>query len=175
MRLAGAQTSSPRTSSAKGSGAGEIQAHDRGHGALPRRYCLLHGFAAQVNQSDRICERQGSRGHQCGKLAQRVAGAKVERQIDRFTHRPQDSDRIGQDGRLRILGEREPIGRTLETDFGDRKAERLIGLFEDRAGAGKLAGQIAAHADALRPLTWKQQSGFHGSIQTAESLHDLSR
>ena len=45
---------------------------------------------------------------------------------------------------------------------GEREAQGLVGLLESAAGAGKNLGELAAHADGLRALAWKDEGGVAG-------------
>src|ERR1700761_8972227 len=70
---------------------------------------------------------------------------------------PQGCDGDGQDRGLGMLGALELVLRTFEDDLRERKAEGVIGLFEDRASCGKSIVQCTAHADGLRTLAGKEE------------------
>src|SRR5260370_1096299 len=63
--------------------------------------------------------------------------------------------------RLRILGERERLGRPVPDHLGELLAERRVDLVEDRACRRKGVGERLAHADRLAALARKYESDRH--------------
>ena len=63
--------------------------------------------------------------------------------------------------RLRVLGQRQPVGGTVPHDRGELLAQRFIDLGEDIAGGGKIVRQGLAHADGLAALAGKNECNGH--------------
>ena len=66
--------------------------------------------------------------------------------------------------RLRILGERQRLGRPFPHDRGELVAERVVDLVEHRARRRKGVGQRLAHADRLAALARKHEGCRHRPI-----------
>ena len=71
----------------------------------------------------------------------RTQPARLEQPVRRQTHR--------ENGRLRILGQRQPLLGSLEDDPAEPLAERFIGLVEGLATCRVSLGQRSSHADCL--------------------------
>ena len=63
--------------------------------------------------------------------------------------------------RLRILGQRQLVGRPLPHDRGELFAERRVDLVEHRARGRESFGQRLAHADRLAALARKHEGCRH--------------
>ena len=121
-----------------GGGLLEIDAEQRGHGARADRHRLLHGAAADAHAAGqhRRC-RQRTRRRQRRILAERMTGdeLRVAREIDAglgFEH-PHGRERYRHQRGLRILRQRQGLGRPFPDDLGELLAERLVDLFEHPA------------------------------------------
>ena len=66
-----------------------------------------------------------------------------------------------QQRRLSVVGQRELLGRTVETKLAERKTERLVDFVENPARFRKFIGQLLSHARLLRTLPGKQQYDVH--------------
>ena len=58
---------------------------------------------------------------------------------------------------LRILGQRQPVGRAVPHDGGELLAQRFIDFVEHVAGGGKIVRKRLAHADGLAALARKNK------------------
>ena len=103
---------------------------------------------ADQHRADVQAQIDGARCHQCGILAEAVAGhvtggeALIPQQV-RCDATVDEHRRLG-DGRPRQL-----FDGPLETDLRQRRAHDLVSLLEQAAGQLMLAAQIGPHADEL--------------------------
>ena len=72
---------------------------------------------------------------------------------------------------LRVFGQREGLGRTLEHQLGQALLEGLVHLVEDLARGGKGRGEVTAHAHGLATLAGEDEGidvrqGGHGGELT---------
>ena len=68
---------------------------------------------------------------------------------------------MGKQRRLRVVGERQLIGRPLEAEPADGQAQRGVGAVKDGACLGKGLGEIPSHAGLLRALAGEQEDDVH--------------
>jgi len=130
---------------------------DGGHGALTRGDGQLHGASAGFDGAYGVGKAEGSSGDVGGPLSQRVPGG--QRRLDTlFGEYAERGDADGEDGRLGIFGEAQVFFRAFKNQFGERKAKSLIGFGKGGGGDGKVVGEVAAHANGLRTLAWKEKS-----------------
>ena len=112
---------------------GQLETHDRGHGAGAHRHRRLHEFAAAAHDSEGIRERESAGDHQRRVLAEAVSTGQRRRQTafgrDR---RRRHADR--QHRRLSVRRERELGLGAFEDETREIEPERVVGLGEDRPG-----------------------------------------
>jgi hypothetical protein len=82
-----------------------------------------------------------------------VPAATLTVPLEQTTRRDAD----GQDRRLRVLGQHEPVFGPFENEAAERLAKRLVSLRERVTTDRKRVGQRLAHTDLLRPLSWKDE------------------
>src|SRR5262249_52551665 len=68
---------------------------------------------------------------------------------------------------LRVAREHQLGLRTVEAGRADFVAERLVGDFEGRPRHFEAFGELLAHSDELRTLSWKAPSDAHRHIRTS--------
>ena len=139
----------------------EIGAEQGGHGALAGGHRPLHRLAAQLQQPRRAAEREAAGGGERRIFAQRVAGdhGRAVRQAHAALalQHPRDGERVGEQGGLGVLGEREVLGGTLEHQLGEPLAKGFVDLLEHFAGGREGGGEVAAHAHALAALAGEDE------------------
>jgi hypothetical protein len=131
------------------------QAEDRRHRAFAGRHGRLHELPAGAHGADGVSKAEGPSSDMRGVFAQRVARGVAHGESTRSQLRLEHA--VGRDGnrqdrRLGMLGQLELVLGAVEDDLRQRKAERVVGFFEDGARGGRSVIQRAAHADGLRSL-----------------------
>ncbi len=136
------------------------QAEHRRHRARTRHPRFVHQRAPAAHQSGRVGGRDGAGGDPGAVFAQRVTrgGADVAEVI--ADHRV-DRDRMGEDGGLGVVGQGELVVRALPHQRRQRLLQRVVDLLQHVARGRKAVGEIARHADPLRPLTGKEEHRHH--------------
>ena len=135
----------------------EVEPQQSRHRADAHRHRILHRRPAQPEQPRRIRNTQSPGGTERRILAQRMPRHEGRSpDIDPLgLQRPHRRERRRHQRRLRIPGQRE-IGDIALPDQGREPfAQRRIHLVEHRPRLGPGLGQIAPHADGLRPLPGK--------------------
>jgi hypothetical protein len=134
-----------------------LETKNCGHCTGTDGHGLLHVTASISQNAHGIAKVDGARRDMRGVLAQAVTrhhrgttAPRLERAICR--------DTCGENRRLCVLRESEPIGWTVEDQSAEWLPKRTISLVEHRLRFGKLFGEGFAHADGLRTLTWKKES-----------------
>jgi hypothetical protein len=138
-------------------------AENGGHGAGPVDPGAVHQLSAAADEASGARERERARRMIGGELAERVAGGGADaggKLIAR--HRPHCGT-VGEQRRLRVVGERQLVGRPVETESAQRDAERLVDTLEHLPGCRKGVGEVAAHAGLLGALAGKEEDDVHGS------------
>jgi len=109
-------------------------------------------FVAPANRLQRVRERKRA-GSDVGRvLAEAVPGDKRRRDTFR-RQQPVRRDARREDRRLRVLGQRQLVLGTFETELAERLAQRRVCLGKRLRAHGKRVGERLAHADLLRTLT----------------------
>src|SRR5439155_23500854 len=122
----------------------------------PPRPAFLHVLAALANQTQRVRKSQAARGGQARLFTQAVTSYKIWRDALLPKHR-ESRHGDGEQRGLRIGGQLQLVFRTLETEAGNRKAQRLVGFFED-APRGRIGlPQTLPHSRRLRALAGKEK------------------
>src|SRR4051812_8011092 len=104
-------------------------------------------------------------------LAQRMPGGRDHLRADDIARRRPDGRAMREQRRLRVVGERQLVGRTLETEFAERRTERRVRALEDVFGARKRLDEILAHSGLLRALARKKENDIHGQSFTTIEPH----
>ena len=133
-----------------------IEAHDCRHRAGSDRHGLLHELPAAADHTQRVGEREGAGRHVGRVLAETMTGDKRGCEAAR-RQQPAGGDADGENRRLLILGQREPILGPFEADSAQRLAQRVVRLGEGLAADRERLRQRLAHADFLRSLSWKNE------------------
>src|SRR6266508_3110501 len=143
----------------------ELEPEQRRHGAGADRHRLLHGATADAHETCGIGDRERAGGGKRRIFAERMTGheLRVARETDarlgfQHSHR---RERDRHQCRLRVLGERQRLGRPFPDDLGELLAERRIHLLEDLPRRRKGVGQRLAHADRLAALPREYESDRH--------------
>ncbi len=138
----------------------ERHPEDGGHGPDTGGDCVLHILATFADEAEGVAEVEATGGDERGVFAEGVAGNIVRGTDFSFEHGP-GGDRDGQERGLGVFGEAELVVGAFETEFGEREAEGIIGLFEAAPGGLKVLREGEAHARELRALAGEEESGFH--------------
>jgi hypothetical protein len=135
------------------------EAEDGGHGAFAWRDGLLHVLATGADGADGVGEGESAGDDVGGVFAEGVACGQGwgDALFGQYTGGCYGD---GEDGGLGVLGELELVFGTFEDEFGEGKAEGVVGLFEDGAGGGEVVVEVAAHAYGLRALAGEEESWF---------------
>src|SRR5438309_3163450 len=135
-----------------------IEPQHHGHRTGAHGHRLLHVPSAAPDECQRVGEGHRAGGDVRGVFAEAVAGDERRLQsLGRQQPARRRADR--QDRRLRILGEVQPILRALETEAAQGFAQRGVGLVEGLSTHGERFRKRLAHADSLRTLSGKDESG----------------
>src|SRR6185436_6775034 len=136
---------------------------DRGHPAFATGAGALHLAATLADEPERLGEWHDPGRDEGAVLAHRMPGGESRRGGVDAEARPllaqggEIGDRGRQEGRLRVHGEVELLGRPLEREVADGLAERGVGFREDGRGGRRGGGEGLAHAHRLRTLAWEDE------------------
>src|SRR5262249_55540951 len=83
----------------------------------------------------------------------------IDARLDR--EHPQRSKGDRHQRRLRVLGDRQPLGGSPPHDGAELVAKRRVALLEDIPRRSKVRGEPLAHADRLAALAWKNKRNRH--------------
>ncbi len=173
LSLATSQTPIRLASAAISSTLLELEAENRGHGALADRHRRLHRVAAHPQQARRVADIEAAGRGQGRVLAQRMAGDAVA-EIRELAAAPRlERAECGERGRhqrrLGVLGQTQPLLGPLEDQAAQRLSERLVDPFEHLARRRHRVMQRPAHADGLRPLTRKDEGCWHAALSKLDA------
>ncbi len=142
-----------------------VGAEQRRHRALPRRDRLLHGLAAQFQQARGVGDGKRADGAQRAVFAQRMAGGDDRAGFDVDAafglQNPQHRERMCHQRRLGVLGQGQFLPRPFEHQFRKLLLQDLIDFLKHLPCRAERGGEVAAHADRLATLAWKDK-GVHG-------------
>ncbi len=147
-----------------GHGRGVQPQHGR-HRAGAYRHGLLHVASATPDDPQRVGKRQRAGRDMRGVLAETVPGHERRRHASGRQRAP-DRHADGEDRRLRVLGEHEPILGPVEAQAAQGLAQRGIGLGHGGPALGIRLGPGLAHADLLGPLPRKQECNHNPALPT---------
>jgi hypothetical protein len=133
-----------------------IEAEDGGHRAGAHRHRLLHVAAASAHERDGVPEGEGAGGNVRRVFAQAVAGDEGGTNPLRC-EQIRGGDARGENGRLSVLGQHQPIFGTVEAQAAQRLAERGVGLGKRVATDGEDIGERLPHPDRLRALSREEK------------------
>jgi hypothetical protein len=143
----------------------ELEAEQCRHRAGADRHGLLHRAAADAQKLRRVRHGEGSSRRQRRILAERMArdelGVALEINPGLGLEHPHHRDRHRHQRRLRVLGQRQLVGRPLPHGRGELFAERRIDLVEHRARGRKRLRQRLAHPHRLAALPRKHEGCRH--------------
>ena len=112
-----------------------------------------------MHEQHRILEFQDASRYQCRIFTETMPADDI-RNNTMLLQDLSGNDAHREDGRLCIGRQPQIPLRTLEAHLHDRVAQSLIRLFEQALGDIIMVKEILAHADRLRPLSWKYECEF---------------
>src|SRR5688500_16099096 len=90
-----------------------------------------------------------------------MSGGSADRASDATTNNSPRCSPVCEQRRLRVVGQRQLVGRPFEAELAEREAQSIVNLLENLPRFRKLLGEILTHAGFLRPLTGKQKDDVH--------------
>jgi len=141
-----------------------VQSDNGRHSTGRRLSGIAHGLTTTPHQTETIGHTQRPSRGQRRELAQTVPREKADMVADSLDTRPEhrpESHGAGIDGRLGVGRVVQHLGRALKADPAQRKAQRVIGHLEQRAGLGIVGVERGTHAHRLTSLARKQQRKIH--------------
>ena len=139
---------------------GVVEADERGHRAVAALAGGLHQPAALAHEPDAVLEREGAGGDEGGVLAHRVTRDERRHVLGQavggpaLAQRGEDRDRGGEDRRLGVLGQVEPVGRAVP----GKAADGIPSAASAAAKTAAAAGDVAAR-DRPIPTDWEPWPG----------------
>jgi hypothetical protein len=153
---------------------------NRGHCPRPTLAGCLHLLATFSDESNRVAQRDDSRGNHGRVLAQRMAG-----DVDRFrsgdagggpalAQSGEEGDRDGHDRRLGIDRQVQLLGRAVECKPAYRFVEGLVGFRKHGGCCGRGLDQSLSHSHRLGTLTGENE-GYSIHVLLTVSLGSYAR
>ena len=119
---------------------------------------LVHQCAAAAHEARGVGQRQRAGSVVGGELAERVAGGGAHVRLEHVAGHGPGGGAVREERRLRVVREREILGRPAEHEPAERLAERGVDLVERATRGRKGVGEVPGHAGLLRALAGKEQN-----------------
>src|SRR5262249_50102244 len=113
---------------------------------------FLHVAASASDERERVGKIDRAGGHVRGVLAKAVSSDKRRLDAERL-HQSKGGYAHGENGRLLILGQRQLVFGSFETQMAERLAERGLRLLEGLTANRIRVDQRLTHTDSLRSLS----------------------